>query len=352
LVPAAAAPVPPAAPPQPLPVAAAAAAGPADAADDRHPAEWQVLSPLPPDSSDDSFNDEFHDAEGADDSDTNQAADLGEDRLWLEGEVAQARHASRLETSADTGFPPSPASAANTSVQGDSPPFAGFTSPPSRSRYRPLLYPHPEEAEESEEEEGGDGGGLARGAGRGLTETHPINPERSEFTEQVAYYEALLDTVDEYTQEADRALQALQDSPPDAQLRGRERIRARSRILRDELAWVEANLSPEVLRVVQQQRRELFRPPTRGEVATGFRPTRSLQRTPPPRPGVAIADRAAPAGPSVARATGRSPGPQPSPDSSRGFQPRRTLARTPPTSSDRVLRSLPKPPPDGAPPRG
>ncbi len=59
LAPAAPAPVPPAAPPQPLPVAAAAAAGPADAADDYHPAEWQVLSPLPPDSSDDSFNDEF-----------------------------------------------------------------------------------------------------------------------------------------------------------------------------------------------------------------------------------------------------------------------------------------------------
>jgi len=219
-----------------------------------------------------------------------QAADLGEDRLWLESEVAQARDTSRLEASTDTGFPPSPASTANTSYQADSPPFTGF-SPPSRSRFRPLLYPHPEEAEESEEEEGGDGGDFAGGAGRGLTETHPINPERSEFTEQVAYYEALLDTVDEYTQ-------------------------------------------------------------ARGEVATGFRLTRSLQRTPPPRPGVAIADRAAPSGPSAARATGRGSGSQPPPDTPRGFQPRRTLARTPPTSSDRVLRSLPKPPPDGAPPRG
>jgi hypothetical protein len=93
-----------------------------------------VLSPLPPDSSDDSFNDEFHDAEGADVSDADQAADLGEDRLWLESEVAQARDTSRLEASTDTGFPPSPASTANTSYQADSPPFTGF-SPPSRSRF-------------------------------------------------------------------------------------------------------------------------------------------------------------------------------------------------------------------------
>ncbi len=47
------------------------------------------------------------------------------------------------------------------------------------------------ERRQLEEEEGDDGGDLAGGASRGLTETHPINPERSEFTEQVAYYEAL-----------------------------------------------------------------------------------------------------------------------------------------------------------------
>ncbi len=51
------------------------------------------------------------------------------------------------------------------------------------------------------------------------------------IAEQAAYYEALLHTADQYTQEADRALQALQNSPLDAQLRGRERIRQRSRIL-------------------------------------------------------------------------------------------------------------------------
>jgi hypothetical protein len=97
------------------------------------------------------------------------------------------------------------------------PPFAGFSSLPSRSHVCPHLYPHPEEAEEDKEdaESEGDNSGGARG---GLTESHLVDLVHSGLAEQVAYYEALLQTVDQYTQEADRALQALQDSPQDAQL--------------------------------------------------------------------------------------------------------------------------------------
>ncbi len=132
-------------------------------------------------------------------------------------------------------------SAPGPSCPDSSPPFAGFTSLSSCSRFRPNLYPNPEEAEEDEEagDSGGDDPGGARG---GLTESHPVDPVHSGLAEQVAYYEALLQMVDKYMQEADIALQALQDSLPHAQLRGRERIRQRSRILRDELAWAESNL--------------------------------------------------------------------------------------------------------------
>ena len=294
MVPAAACQVPPAAPPQPVPVAAAAF--PADAADYNPPAEWQDLYPLPPDNTDDSFSDEFVDANEPEPSDSEQPADTGEDEVWLEGEVTQNNDASRLEASSDTGYPPTPQSAASASRPANSPPFAGFSSPPGRSRFQPRLYPHPEEVEEDEEspEEGEPGGDHPGGARGGLSESHPVNPVHSGIAEQAAYYEALLHTADQYTQEADRALQALQDSAPDAQFRGRERIRQRSRILRDELAWAESNLRPEALQFVQQQRRELLRPPTRGEVITGFQPSRSLQQTPPGRQGAPIPYRATP----------------------------------------------------------
>jgi hypothetical protein len=352
LVPAAAGQVPAAAPLQPVPVAAAAAAFPANVADYHPPAEWQDLYPLPPDDTDDSFSDEFVDANEPEPSDADPA-DTGEDEVWLEGEGTQNNDASRLEASSDTGYPPTPRSAASTSRPADSPPFAGFSTPPSRSRFQPRLAPHPEEAEESEEssEEGELGRDDPRGARGGLTESHPVDPVHSGVAEQVAYYQALLSTADEYTQEADRALQALQDSPPDAQLRGRERIRQRSRILRDELAWAESNLRPEALQLVQQQRRELLRPPTRGEVITGFQPSRSLQRTPPGRQGAPIPYRATPPRSSTPATAGRGFGPQPRPTGLEGFRPRQSLARTPP--SDRTLRSFAgRSLQDGAPPGG
>jgi hypothetical protein len=222
LVPAAAGQVPPAAPPQPVPVAAAAAALPANVANFYPPAEWQDLYPLRPNDTDDSFSDEFVDANEPEPSDSEQLIDPGEDHLWLESEVAQNNNASRLEVSSDTGYPPTPQSAASASRPANSPPFAGFSTPPSRSRFQPRLYPHPEEAEEGEgsSEEGELGRDDPGGARGGLTESHLVDLVHSGVAEQVAYYEALLSTADKYTQEADRALQALQDSPPDAQLRG------------------------------------------------------------------------------------------------------------------------------------
>ncbi len=147
LVPAAAGQVPPAAPPQPLPVAAAAAAQPANVANFDPPAEWQDFYPLPPDDTDDSFSDEFVDANEPEPSDSKPPIDPGEDRLWLEGEVTENNDASCLEVSSDTGYPPTPRSAASTSRPANSPPFAGFPTPPSRSRFQPCLAPHPEEAE-------------------------------------------------------------------------------------------------------------------------------------------------------------------------------------------------------------
>jgi hypothetical protein len=131
LVPAAAGQVPPAAPPQPVPVAAAAAAFPANVANFNPPAGWQDLYPLPPNDTDDSFSDEFADANEPEPSDSEQPADTGEDEVWLEGEVTQSNDASRLEASSDTGYPPMPRSAASTSRPADSPPFAGFSTPPS-----------------------------------------------------------------------------------------------------------------------------------------------------------------------------------------------------------------------------
>jgi len=99
----------------------------------------------------------------------------------LESEVTQDNDASRLEASSDTGYPPMPQSAAGASRPADSPPFIGFSSPPGRSRYRPRLYPHPEEAEEGEEssEEGEPGGDNSGGARGGFSESHPVNPVHS-----------------------------------------------------------------------------------------------------------------------------------------------------------------------------
>ncbi len=87
LVPAAAGPIPPAAPPGSFPVAAAAAAFPANVVNFAPPTEWQVLSPLPPDDPNDSFSNEFVDANEPE-SDDKQAAGTGEDRFWLESERA------------------------------------------------------------------------------------------------------------------------------------------------------------------------------------------------------------------------------------------------------------------------
>ena len=98
MVPAAAGQVPAAAPLQPVPVAAAAAAFPANAADYHPPAEWQDLYPLPPDDTDDSFSDEFVDANEPEPSDA-EPADTGEDEVWLEGEGTQNNDASRLAVS-------------------------------------------------------------------------------------------------------------------------------------------------------------------------------------------------------------------------------------------------------------
>ncbi len=179
----------------------------------------------------------------------------------MESESALDHNTARLEASSDTGYPPTPQAAPSPSCPYTSPPFTGFTSPPSCSHFCPRLYPHPEESDEDKEalDPGGDDPGGAQGS---LTESHPVDPVHSGIAEQVAYYEALLQTVDKYMQEADRALQALQDSPPHAQLRGRERIQQRSRILRDELVCAESNLRPEALEIVHHQQCEQLRPPT------------------------------------------------------------------------------------------
>jgi len=69
-----------------------------------------VFSPLPPDDTDDSFSNEFVDANKPEPSDTEQATDTGEDRFWLESESAQNYDTTCLEVSSDTGYPPMPQS--------------------------------------------------------------------------------------------------------------------------------------------------------------------------------------------------------------------------------------------------
>jgi hypothetical protein len=127
--------IPPAAPPGPIPAAAAATAFPANISDFAPPTEWQVLSPLPPDDPDNSFGNEFFDANNSDDD--NLAAGAPEDRVWLESESTPDYNSACLEASPDTGYPPTPHSAPSPSRPDTSLLFAGFTSLPSCSCFCP-----------------------------------------------------------------------------------------------------------------------------------------------------------------------------------------------------------------------
>ncbi len=146
--------------------AAAATAIPDDFAPFQLPADYQDLLPLPADNSDDSFNDEFFDA----DADPADATDLGEDELRVEGEVAQDNDAARLE--GDTR----PA---------DSPPVHGFPPPQRRVRFSPGLQVLGEEDEEEQAEAGhqlGQWSGIELspgGAREGILEAHPVDPAHS-----------------------------------------------------------------------------------------------------------------------------------------------------------------------------
>jgi hypothetical protein len=241
---------------------AAAAAVPDDFAPFQLPADFQDLLPLPADNSDDSFNDEFFDAN----AEPAEATDLGEDDLRVEGEVAQDNDAARLE--GDTR-------------PTDSPPVHGFAPPQCRVRFSPSLQVLGEEDEEEQAQarpQLGQWPGVELspgGAREGILEAHPIDPARSSVDQQALYYDALLTEVDQFTEEADRALQALQGATAREQLRVRNEVRRQSSFLRDELVWAERHLRPEALEAVRHSRQP--QPPTRGEIAAGFQPTRALQ---------------------------------------------------------------------------
>jgi hypothetical protein len=213
-------PVHPVAPPGPLPLAAAAAL-PADAAEFALPAEWQDLYPLPPSSSDSSATDEFFDAASADGSQDDAAA-VGEDRAWLEGQVAPDHRTHHLETDSDDNHPEP--------GRGSSP-FRGFPTPPRRVTFDPQVQYFEEESKPEPEDEEVELSGEPRAAGavgggaRGdLAQAHQIDPACSIVDQQALYYDALLTKIDRHTEEAGHALQALQGASPHEQLRQRTAI--------------------------------------------------------------------------------------------------------------------------------
>jgi hypothetical protein len=273
-------PVHPAALPGPLPFATAAAALPADAAEFALPAEWQDLYPLPPDSSDSSVTDDFFDAASANSTQDNSAA-LGEDDARLEGQVVQDHSAHRLEMDPDDHHP---------EPRGASSPFRGFSTPPCRVMFSPQLQFFEEESEPEDEEAEPPGepraaGAVGGGARGNLAQAHQVDLARSSVDQQALYYNALLTKIDRHTEEAGRALQALQGALPHEQCRQRTAIGQRSRILRDELEWAEHHLQPEALEAVwhclQQPGQQ---PPVRGQVFSDARSLASATGTPVQRP--------------------------------------------------------------------
>jgi hypothetical protein len=208
LAPAPAGQVPHAAPPGPFPFAAAAAALPADVAEFDLPAGGQDLYPLPPDSSDSSTTDEFFDAASTDSTQDN-AADRGEDCVRLEGQGTQDHGPDCLEEDPDDHHPQRRLSSL----------FRGFPTPPRRVSFSPHLQYFEEEPKLEEEEEiilqQPEGQGGARG---GCAQAHKIDPAHDSIDQQALYYDALLTQIDYYTEEASRALQALQGAPSHEQL--------------------------------------------------------------------------------------------------------------------------------------
>jgi hypothetical protein len=242
-------PVPPAALPGPLPFAAAAI--PADAAEFALPAEWQDIYPLPPDSADSSISNEFYDAASAN-STQDDAAALREDSARLEGQVTQDHSAHRLEADPDDHHP---------EPRRASPAFRGFPTPPRRVLFNPQLEFFEEESEPEDEEaepprEPRAGGAVGGGARGNLTQASQIDLACSSVDQQALYYDALLTKIDRHTEEASRALQALQGASPHEQLRQRSAIGQRSRVLRDELDWAEHNLRPEALEAIRHCRQQ------------------------------------------------------------------------------------------------
>jgi hypothetical protein len=197
---------------------------------------------LPPDSADSSLSDEFYDATSADNSQAGTAAP-GEDDIRLEGEGTEDYNTDRLEADSNDHH-------AQPRV---SPSLRGFAPPPAAARRRVTFIPQLHYFEEEDEPDPADqeaqppsqprGIGTARRGARGnLAEAYEIDPESSSVDQQAFFYDALLEEVDRHTEEAERALQALQGASPLRQLRQRTLIVRWSRLLRDELDWAERHL--------------------------------------------------------------------------------------------------------------
>jgi hypothetical protein len=206
---------------------------------------------LPPDSADSSFGDEFFDATSADNSQTDTFTP-GEDDVRLEGEGTEDYDADRLEADPNDH---------HTQPRG-SPSLRGFAPPPAAARRRVTFSPQLHYFEEEDEPDPADqeaqppseprGVGTTRRGARGnLAEAYEIDPESSSVDQQAFFYDALLEEVDRHTEEAERALQALQGASPLQQLLQRTLIGQRSRILRDKLDCAERHLRPEALEAVR-----------------------------------------------------------------------------------------------------
>ena len=125
--------------------------------------------------------------------------------------------------------PPVPAPRRATQI--DSPPIRGFETPPHQRRGR-LSTPIRRLPQEPEGEEEGAVGGEERTA---------------TFEEQSAYYSALLDKIEIYTDEAELAQRSFPDLDPASQQQLQAEIRQRARELQKELDWAEKALAPQVI---------------------------------------------------------------------------------------------------------
>jgi len=116
-------------------------------------------------------------------------------------------------------------------TQIDSPPIRGFETPPHQRRGR-LSTPIRRLPQEPEGDEEGAVGGEERTA---------------TFVEQSAYYSALLDKIEIYTDEAELAQRSFPDLDPASQQQLQAEIRQRARELQKELDWAEKTLAPQVI---------------------------------------------------------------------------------------------------------